>query len=166
MGGPGAYGGEGRPAKSGICEKDRSAVIYNAFPISMAIFAVFFFILSKTRTGRHLSSGRRQSVAGHLGRRRKTGRKTNKKHLILCAAHSILYIFCLERFLQSGAARAPFVWGKRFWTTTDAGVSEWQTMRTQNPLVATPCGFKSHHRHHVAASFVSLAAIFFIKLEM
>ena len=28
-----------------------------------------------------------------------------------------------------------------------AGVSEWQTMRTQNPLVATPCGFKSHHRH-------------------
>ena len=30
-----------------------------------------------------------------------------------------------------------------------AGVSEWQTMRTQNPLVATPCGFKSHRRHHV-----------------
>ena len=30
-----------------------------------------------------------------------------------------------------------------------AGVSEWQTMRTQNPLVATPCGFKSHRRHHM-----------------
>ena len=24
---------------------------------------------------------------------------------------------------------------------------EWQTWRTQNPLVATPCGFKSRHRH-------------------
>ena len=24
---------------------------------------------------------------------------------------------------------------------------EWQTRRTQNPLVAIPCGFKSHHRH-------------------
>ena len=32
---------------------------------------------------------------------------------------------------------------------TRAGVSEWQTMRTQNPLVATPCGFKSHRRHHM-----------------
>ena len=26
----------------------------------------------------------------------------------------------------------------------------WQTRRTQNPLVATPCGFKSHHRHQGA----------------
>ena len=34
-----------------------------------------------------------------------------------------------------------------------AGVSEWQTMRTQNPLVATPCGFKSHHRHHVGMDY-------------
>ena len=24
----------------------------------------------------------------------------------------------------------------------------WQTRRTQNPLVATPCGFDPHHRHH------------------
>ena len=29
-----------------------------------------------------------------------------------------------------------------------AGVSEWQTRRTQNPLAATSCGFKSHRRHH------------------
>ena len=34
-----------------------------------------------------------------------------------------------------------------------AGVSEWQTMRTQNPLVATPCGFKSHRRHHVGMDY-------------
>lgn len=25
---------------------------------------------------------------------------------------------------------------------------EWQTRRTQNPLSAMTCGFKSHHRHH------------------
>ena len=25
---------------------------------------------------------------------------------------------------------------------------EWQTRRTQNPLVAIPCGFESHQRHH------------------
>lgn len=47
----------------------------------------------------------------------------------------------------------PRAWGegirKHFGTAENAGVSEWQTMRTQNPLVATPCGFKSHHRHHV-----------------
>ena len=24
---------------------------------------------------------------------------------------------------------------------------------TQNPLVATPCGFKSHHRHHVGMDY-------------
>ena len=24
----------------------------------------------------------------------------------------------------------------------------WQTRRTQNPLLATACGFESHHRHH------------------
>ena len=29
-----------------------------------------------------------------------------------------------------------------------AGVVEWQTRRTQNPLVAIPCRFKSDHRHH------------------
>ena len=26
-------------------------------------------------------------------------------------------------------------------------------MRTQNPLVATPCGFKSHRRHHVGMDY-------------
>ena len=31
--------------------------------------------------------------------------------------------------------------------STLAEVVEWQTRRTQNPLVAIPCGFKSHHRH-------------------
>ncbi len=25
---------------------------------------------------------------------------------------------------------------------------EWQTRRTQNPVVAIPCGFESHLRHH------------------
>ena len=25
--------------------------------------------------------------------------------------------------------------------------------KTQNPLVATPCGFKSHHRHHVGMDY-------------
>ena len=29
-------------------------------------------------------------------------------------------------------------------------------MRTQNPLVATPCGFKSHHRHHVRNGLCSI----------
>jgi hypothetical protein len=29
-----------------------------------------------------------------------------------------------------------------------AGVAEWQTRRTQNPLVARPCGFDSLLRHH------------------
>ena len=28
----------------------------------------------------------------------------------------------------------------------------WQTRRTQNPLVAIPCGFKSHYRHQCAVS--------------
>ena len=42
-----------------------------------------------------------------------------------------------------------------------AGVSEWQTMRTQNPLVATPCGFKSHHRHQIRTSRLIEALRFF-----
>ena len=29
----------------------------------------------------------------------------------------------------------------------NAEVVEWQTRRTQNPLVVIPCGFKSHLRH-------------------
>ena len=28
-----------------------------------------------------------------------------------------------------------------------AGVVEWQTRRTQNPMLETTCGFKSHHQH-------------------
>ncbi len=30
-----------------------------------------------------------------------------------------------------------------------AGVAEWQTRRTQNPLGASPCGFESHSRHEI-----------------
>ena len=37
-------------------------------------------------------------------------------------------------------------------------------MRTQNPLVATPCGFKSHRRHQLVASVISLATIFLQKI--
>ena len=32
-----------------------------------------------------------------------------------------------------------------------AGVAEWQTRRTQNPLVARPCGFDSLLRHHISS---------------
>ena len=32
-----------------------------------------------------------------------------------------------------------------------AGVVEWQTRRTQNPMYASTCGFKSHLRHQVEA---------------
>ena len=39
----------------------------------------------------------------------------------------------------------------------------WQTRGTQNPVVAIPCGFDPHHRHHVRASFISLALFFFVK---
>ena len=36
-----------------------------------------------------------------------------------------------------------------------AGVSEWQTMQTQNLLGVRPCGFKSRHRHyHMALGLV------------
>ena len=33
-------------------------------------------------------------------------------------------------------------------TATQAGVSEWQTMQTQNLLRVTACGFKSRRRHY------------------
>ena len=29
----------------------------------------------------------------------------------------------------------------------------WQTRGTQNPVVAIPCGFDPHHRHHVGTSY-------------
>ncbi len=35
-----------------------------------------------------------------------------------------------------------------------AGVAEWQTRRTQNPLVARPCGFDSLLRHHHFPDFL------------
>ena len=35
-------------------------------------------------------------------------------------------------------------------------------MRTQNPLVATPCGFKSHHRHQQKAAFLRKLLFFFV----
>ena len=34
-----------------------------------------------------------------------------------------------------------------------AGVVEWQTRRTQNPMLETTCGFKSHHQHQCASGF-------------
>ena len=35
-----------------------------------------------------------------------------------------------------------------------AGVVEWQTRRTQNPVGATLCGFKSHLRHHCIETYL------------
>lgn len=35
---------------------------------------------------------------------------------------------------------------------SEAGLSEWQTRWTQNPLVAIPCGFKSRGRHSLAGA--------------
>ena len=34
----------------------------------------------------------------------------------------------------------------------EAGLSEWQTRWTQNPLMATSCGFKSRGRHSLAGA--------------
>ena len=41
-----------------------------------------------------------------------------------------------------------------------AGVSEWQTMWTQNPLVVIPCGFDPHHRHKKEALQLVWGAFF------
>ncbi len=35
---------------------------------------------------------------------------------------------------------------------SEAGLSEWQTRWTQNPLMATSCGFKSRGRHSLAGA--------------
>ena len=37
---------------------------------------------------------------------------------------------------------------------------EWQTWRTQNPLVAIPCGFKSHFRHQERGVFAREHRVF------
>ena len=44
-------------------------------------------------------------------------------------------------------------------TVKCAGVVEWQTRRTQNPMLETTCGFKSHHQHQCASVF---AEAFFV----
>ncbi len=43
----------------------------------------------------------------------------------------------------------------REWYSDFAGVAEWQTRWTQNPVAARPCGFNSHLRYF--SSFSSLA---------
>ena len=41
----------------------------------------------------------------------------------------------------------------------------WQTRRTQNPLLATACGFESHHRHHQKApESLRIRAFAFLKV--
>lgn len=42
-----------------------------------------------------------------------------------------------------------------------AGVVEWQTRRTQNPFLATGCGFKSHHRHQTGSLCDAMTPGFF-----
>ena len=41
-----------------------------------------------------------------------------------------------------------------------AGVVEWQTRWTQNPLLVTTCGFKSHHLHQTRYSVECLVFLF------
>ena len=44
---------------------------------------------------------------------------------------------------------SPFLYDKITFVRVNAGMSEWQTMQTQNLLGASPCGFKSHCRHYL-----------------
>ena len=55
-----------------------------------------------------------------------------------------------------------------------AGVAEWQTRRTQNPLVARPCGFDSLLRHHPErliflyirrTAFPRVSCVWFVSLD-
>lgn len=43
-------------------------------------------------------------------------------------------------------------YGKIITVVKRAGLSEWQTRWTQNPLMATSCGFKSRSRHSLAGA--------------
>ncbi len=67
----------------------------------------------------------------------------DKKQAVPCllrldAHSSVCYIYRVEN--------APVCWN-------------WQTGRTQNPLPAMACGFKSHHRHHVTSLFFNMRDI-------
>ncbi len=42
----------------------------------------------------------------------------------------------------------------------DAEVVEWQTRRTQNPLLETTCGFKSHLRHQEKPEETAFKVVF------
>ena len=47
-----------------------------------------------------------------------------------------------------------------------AEVMEWQTWRTQNPLVAIPCGFKSRLRHHIKYRLLIQRLVLFFYLRV
>ena len=49
--------------------------------------------------------------------------------------------------IREPPASKPLATGARRVESLQAGVAEWQTRRTQNPLVARPCGFDSLLRH-------------------
>jgi hypothetical protein len=55
-----------------------------------------------------------------------------------CTLRSVIRERPASKPLASGACRVE---------SLQAGVAEWQTRRTQNPLVARPCGFDSLLRH-------------------
>ena len=44
----------------------------------------------------------------------------------------------------------------------------WQTRRTQNPLLETTCGFESHHRHHIIRTLIWIESesLFFTNLRV
>lgn len=52
----------------------------------------------------------------------------------------------MQNFRQSAKTTCKFA-ASVLYCTVLAGMAEWQTRRTQNPLVAISCGFKSHFRH-------------------
>ena len=49
-----------------------------------------------------------------------------------------------------------------------AEVVEWQTRRTQNPLVVIPCGFKSHLRHQtkIKRTLINFQSSFYFLQEI
>ena len=83
----------------------------------------------------------------------------NEMYLFICRCHAnrktlaALWHSYRQKIIVSGywffRRHVLLYWGKPVWWN-------WQTWRTQNPLVATPCGFDPRHRHHVKNLFCLL----------